>query len=166
MIINKLIAISALSAAAAFAQSWSQPVREVQKEAYSSTGAYCQISWGAGKPAFQQCTLLTVPADKILAIRQVSVFCTGRTGDIFARPVLATRMANLTPVTYSFAPLQSQPTDQTAHQIGRMAQLPVFQHAGPGTSVVFNLYFDGQQTVGAAPSCDIAIQGFFLPAVQ
>ena len=165
MTITKLILASALTVVAALAQTWSQPVREVQKEAYSSMGAYCQIVWGPYAPSAQQCTLLTVPAAKILAIRQVSVFCTGRTGDVYAKPTLASQ-PNPTSWTHSFVPLQSQPTNQSAHQIGRMALFPVFQHARPGSSVAFSLKFEGQQTSNFAPYCDIAIQGFFLPAVQ
>lgn len=98
MTINKLIAISALGAAAAFAQSWSQPVREIEKEARSAVTGFCSnidISPGFSGSGIVQCSFFSimpgspalnqVPAGKILVIEDLSGSCTKPATDSFSQ---------------------------------------------------------------------------------
>lgn len=147
------------------AQTYSQPVREVEKEAYTAVAANCFLSWMPNAQDTLGCDAIAVPGDKILAIRQVSVECNGRTGDVFAGLKLSTLVGS---TTFNTAiPLVTAAPPSENYQLGRVATIPVFHHARPGTTVRFRGRFEGQKTSWGFPShCSCTLQGYFLPAVH
>jgi len=166
MKIIKIVLTLALGMPALFGQTYSQPVREVQKEAYSAIDGSCTTSWIPSQNDTIACTALTVPADKILAIRGVSVFCTGRTGDSFAASLQSLTSHGSSYRNVYFPLLSTAPTESSQHQIARAAYTPVFVHAAPSTPVRLVASFDGQKVGYNPATCRIIVDGYFLPAVQ
>lgn len=105
-----LLSLSFLAVSALSAQSWSQPVREIEKEARSAVRGYCaqiMITSGAGtsgpcilSPLIGSGSWNTVPAGKILVIEDVNIRCSKHSSDSFAairlQPSLYFRDFNLT----------------------------------------------------------------------
>jgi hypothetical protein len=95
MTIRNLLMILALAAGGALAQTYGQPVKEIEKEARLSVSGACSISWAAGNDSTSRsCLLYAVPEGKRLAIRSVSAWCAGNTGNNFTRPWLASFVNN------------------------------------------------------------------------
>lgn len=166
MKIIKIALTIALGMPALFAQTYSQPVREVEKEAYSSVYGNCPLFWGSSEEVSRICPIYTVPSDKILAIRQVSVYCSGRSGDNFAVN-LQTQNRGGGVYGLSYIPLTASASFNPArHPIAKASTIPVFHHAAPGTVVRFFVNFDGQQVNAFPAGCQLNFQGYLLPAVQ
>lgn len=166
MKIIKIALTIALGMPALFAQTYSQPVREVEKEAYSAVGGTCGIQWWVGEEQVKSCAAYTVPADKILAVRHVSILCSGRTGDEFAVNFQTrARLGASASVTY-FPLIPTAPFASSRQQIARAASTPVFHHAAQGTEVRVYASFDGQQVNAWPAGCHSQFQGYLLPAVQ
>ncbi len=156
----------ALGMPALFAQTYSQPVREVDKEAYSPVHGNCPLFWGSTEEATRICTIYTVPADKILAVRQVSVYCSGRSGDNFSVN-FQTQSRPGGVYGLSYVPLTASASFNPArHPIARASTIPVYHHAAPGSVVRFAVNFDGEQVNAWPAGCQLNFQGYLLPAVQ
>ena len=92
---TKTLVVCLLTAAAAAAQGYSQPVREMEKEARSAVRGLCRIQYNAGYAglvAQADCTLsdlnqtlgTTIPQGKVLVIEDISALCNKAAADKWA----------------------------------------------------------------------------------
>ncbi|MEP7365811.1 MAG: hypothetical protein ABI972_21360 [Acidobacteriota bacterium] len=95
----KSIVIAAAVAGAAFAQGYSNPVREMEKPGRSAVFGQCSTNFDAGYSGFQADCLLrnfdqqlgdTVPDGKVLVIEDVSGICTKALADAWGGVSLTT----------------------------------------------------------------------------
>ncbi len=93
--IMQTLAVCLLTAAAASAQGYSQPVREMETEARSAVRGHCHIQYSAGFSSLvaqADCNLfdlnqaigLTVPQGKVLVVDDISAACNKATADRWA----------------------------------------------------------------------------------
>lgn len=149
-----IILILSLGAALAQAQTYSQPVRDVENEARNAVEASCSLQWtSASGEGF--CDLMTVPAGKRLAIRHVAVSC-------FVGPNNRVTSAHLTANLgqgnfFRPLPLSTYSAPNTRYH---EASLSVFYHADPGKQLRFTGYQSGPDSTPG--NCQVSISGFLV----
>lgn len=152
-----ILALAALAAASA--QTWSQPVREVENEARLAFSASCHLSWTLTEPGgYKLCQFTQTPAGKIFAVRNVSVQCVGRTGDNFAEVTLA---GGPQAGNWMIFPLQAAGSLSDG-RIVRAASVPAFLHYPQGAAASFGVTFSGTLANALPAHCNASIQGFLL----
>lgn len=93
--ITQTLVVCLLAASASSAQSYSQPVREMEKEARSAVRGHCHIQYAAGYASLiaqSDCNLFdlnqpigtTVPQGKVLVVEDISAACNNATADRWA----------------------------------------------------------------------------------
>lgn len=70
-----LLSLGAVLALSAAAQTYSQPVRDINDPGKNAVTASCYFGW-SNSTGHNSCTVYTVPAGKRLIVRDVSVSCT------------------------------------------------------------------------------------------
>jgi hypothetical protein len=161
---TNLIALALISVTAALAQSWSQPVREVEKEARLSVSGYCSVGWPLGQgDSAKSCVVYSVPAGKRLAIRYASVHCSGHTGNNFTTATLNSRVNNGQGEIWEYTNLGfSDDPGYEQYEVFRWISQPIFHHASAGKEVTFSVRMTGASDQPSQPLCTARIQGFLL----
>jgi hypothetical protein len=170
---SNLIALALISATAALAQSWSQPVREVEKEARSAVRGACSGSIlansnvGSGAACSitlpDQQSVQAVPAGKHLVVEDISASCETVSGEIIARLSLGVFPPAPAVAWHKWIPLASQgTTGSIAPRTWRAASMPARFYAPPGSTLGLNL-FSGTP-VTAYSSCDVRFAGHLVNA--
>lgn len=161
MRVIRILAFYALPLAPALAQTWAQPVREVEKEASSAIVGSCQTFWSTTEGG-ASCTAYNVPAGKRLAIRHVSARCYGRSGDSFSMVNLYTNDPTTGTPYESYTHLQATMNSLAQFPVERAGSTQVFQHAQSGSAVLFFVKFNGNPTVTQSPACIMRFSGFLV----
>lgn len=143
--------------AAMQAQTYAQPVREVENDAAQPVHASCELNWALTE-GYKQCTLYSVPAGKRLVIKQANARCLGRTGDAFGPLRLVSHSSNW---THAFVPFVSVPKGDFL-QIQRIASSSVHQYADGNHPVLANIYFEGTPSTGGPPQCAVYVTGYLV----
>jgi hypothetical protein len=132
----------------------------VETEARLSVSGSCSISWPVGyDDTSRNCLLYTVPAGKRLAIRSVSVWCAGNTGQNFTRPWLTSFVGNVPEATLLGF---SDDPGFDGYEVQRWLMTPLFQHASAGKDIRMNVTMTGQATNLNPAGCSVRMQGFLL----
>lgn len=150
----KVFALVPCLAATAYGQ-YSQPVREVEKEARSAVSFSCPISWPANHLGAKLCTLTQpIPAGKIFAVRNVSVRCSSRTAGFIEAFFNSSSVQS-----GQIVPLQVE-LQSGGHVAGAG---PSFLHVGAGSALLFRIF--RQDTVSGPDfggQCEAHAQGFLI----
>lgn len=167
---TNLIALALISATAALAQSWSQPVREVEKEARSAVRGACSGSIQANHNVGSGACSMTlageqlvqaVPAGKHLVVEDVSASCETAGGELIARLSLGVFPPAPAVGWHKWIPLASQgTTGGIAPRTWRTGSIPAKFYAPPGSTLGLNL-FSGTP-VTAYSSCDVRFAGHLV----
>lgn len=160
----KWIACFALALSAAFAQSWSQPVREVDRPAKSAIQGTCYVSIAAGEnDNISDCSLYNlsgnlvsaIPDGKALVIENVSATCS-----IPAAAPFRTLNIGTTSMRTN-VPLIQQGTNSAYNYMVGAQLVKVYIPAGQKARVAMAYQFN----YNAAASCGVQFQGY-LESVQ
>lgn len=147
-----ILTVGAALAVSAAAQTYSQPVREVNAETRQPVTGYCVIQW-TNSIGVSSCSLYTVPAGKRLAVRDISFRCgTSNTASV------ALGKLEGAGATQALVLLQQIPDNSTTgrHYAGAR---PVFLHVNSGNLMATAwLTQDANET----PGCEVTFQGFLV----
>lgn len=147
-----LLICGAVLALSSSAQTYSQPVRDVNAETRQPVSGYCVIEW-FNIIGISSCSLYTVPAGKLLAVRDVSFRCNAsNTASIAAGKLSGTGAEQ------ALVMLQQIPDNSTTERSFAGAR-PVFLHVNSG-----NLLATAWLTNNAleTPGCEVSFQGFLV----
>jgi len=156
------IILGAAMAASAVAQGYSQPVREMEKEARSAVRGACEISIEAGHSGnsvncamadFTQNFGETVPAGKILVIEDIAATCYKSNADLTASLLL--RTGNF----WKPLPLQLVRTLSNGRQIWISSQQTRL-YAKAGENVWASV--DASSNVTQSTNCGVRFQGHLV----
>jgi hypothetical protein len=152
-----IMALSFGLCSVAHAQTYAQPIREVENEASQPVHAACEMTWSLTE-GHKQCNLFTVPVGKRLVLKQANARCLGRTGDTFG-PLRV--MSHSATWTISFTPFVAVPKDDFL-QIQRVASTSLHQYADGNQALSAGIYFEGTPTTGGPPQCSIFVTGYLV----
>lgn len=171
MTMTKLIVISAFSAAA-FAQSWSHPVRETEKSARSAVRGACSGSIppnsnvGSGScdlTLANEQPVQAVPSGKHLVVEDVSAFCETAVGEVIARLMLKVNPPAPGFTWVKYIPLASQGTTGSVNaRTWRAASMPARFYAPPNSTLGVAL-FSGTP-VTTISTCSVQFAGHLVNA--
>lgn len=150
-ILTMLILGAALAMNAA-AQTYSQPVRDVNAETRQPVTGYCVISWN-NSIGVSSCPLYAVPAGKRLAARDVSFRCSSSNTASVALGKLEGAGA-----TQALVLLQQIPDNSTTGRHFAGAR-PVFLHVNSGNLTATAWL---TQDANENPGCEVSFQGFLV----
>ena len=147
-----MLLLGAALAMSATAQTYSQPIRDVNAETRQPVTGYCVIQW-TNSIGVSSCSLYTVPAGKRLAVRDVSFRCSSSNTASVALGKLEGAGAMQTLVL-----LQQIPDYSTTERHFAGAR-PVFLHLNSGNLLATAwLTQDANET----PGCEVTFQGFLV----
>ncbi|MEP7365814.1 MAG: hypothetical protein ABI972_21375 [Acidobacteriota bacterium] len=163
-LITQSLVVCLLTAAAAAAQGFSQPVREMEKEARSAVRGVCPIQFNAGYSgltAAADCTLsdftqvigTVVPQGKILVIEDVSAACQKATADKWAALALNATSQD------RYLPLVNQATFSSGYQL-LLASERIKLYARGGDKVMAYLNLVGPASLNSA--CTVRFSGHLV----
>jgi hypothetical protein len=162
---KNIVMLLLLGAAAttAFAQSFSQPVREVEKAARGAVTGQCGAAIQQGNGAIGDCVLFDqelslgalVPAGKILVVEDVSASCEKASADTWdgLRLVMP---GNSKPL-----PIERQRTSPAGRDYW-LASMPMRAYVKAGRKVTMHMYTVGQASQIAA--CSVIFTGHLVNA--
>lgn len=153
----RILALSLGLCAAIQAQTYSQPVREVENEAAQPVHAGCEMNWALTE-GHKQCNLYAVPPGKRLVIKQANARCLGRTGDTFGHLRV---LSHSTTWTNAYVPFVTVPKGDFL-QIQRIALSSLHQYADGNQPVLANIHFEGTPSTGGPPQCMVQITGYLV----
>lgn len=146
--------LSALVAISASAQTYSQPVREVNNETRNPVTGYCVIQW-TNYIGVSQCDLYTVPAGKRLAVRDVSYRCGVSNTASVSLGYLSGTGANQTLIVLQ------QVTDNDTNGRLYAGGRPTFLHINSGT-LRGGAWLNGDAL--QTPGCEVSFNGYLVDA--
>lgn len=169
MTILRSLLLLALALPATQAQTWSQPVREVQKEARSAVAGHCNATIAAGyvSSGYQPCNVKSitgadlggaVPAGKVLVVEEVSATCFKAVADGWQALSLTGTGSGFSPSrTIPLAKIgTTSPRDQWVAFAGGRLYLPA------NAQIVATLFMGGNATLAA--SCAVSFSGHLVDA--
>ena len=147
-----LFSLGAALALSAAAQTYYQPVRDVNAETRQPVTGYCVIQW-SNAIGVSSCSLYTVPAGKRLAVRDVSFRCSSSNTASVALGKLDGAGA-----AQALVLLQQIPDNSTTGKQFAGAR-PVFLHVNSGN---LNATAWLTQDANENPGCEASFQGFLV----
>ncbi|MEP7365812.1 MAG: hypothetical protein ABI972_21365 [Acidobacteriota bacterium] len=153
---RQILSILLLTSAAlcASAQTYSQPVRDVNDPTRNPFTASCQMTW-QGVPGTGGCQLATVPAGKRLAVRDASFVCSVHSAANISYGYLASYSGGFVILAMEDA------TPAFAGTRAKVAARTVFMSTEAGT-LLAQAILTGN--VAASPNCSVSIQGYLVDA--
>lgn len=148
--ITMFLIFGALLTVSANAQTYSQPVREVNGESRNAVSGSCFFSWTAGA-GNNSCSPYTVPAGKRLIVRDLSLSCSMPA----ASDVPYGMISNAGYTRYVYLPLQQASAPDAASKF-KIGGRPLFFVVETG-AVTVSAWLTA--TNGAQPSCVAMIFG-------
>ncbi len=145
--------------AAAFAQTWAQPVREVEKPAKSAIQGSCYVSIASGEnDNATDCTLYllsgnllpAIPEGKALVIEHASATCTIPTAAPFKALNLGSNSMR------SNIPVITQGTNGAYNYMVGAQPMKIYVRAGQKGRAGMGYYF----AYGASANCGVQFQGY------
>lgn len=163
--IQKLMISAALASAFAVAgpADYSQPVKEVEKEARLAVRGTCYLNWNGTEEGSRDCLIAEVPAGKVLAIRSFSVSCesysSGNEG--FTKSALVSTDG----VHISWLPLTN--ANAEANRIIRIGNALLFHHVPGGQRTFFRtMFFRGPNAGVTGATCNGQYEGFLMDILR
>lgn len=147
-----LLILGAALAMSATAQTYSQPVRDVNAETRQPVTGYCVIQW-INSIGLASCPLYAVPAGKRLAVRDVSFRCNCSNTASIALGKLSGFGAE-----QALVPLQQIPENSDTERFYAGAR-PVFLHVNSGNLMATAWLI---RDANATPGCEVSFQGFLV----
>lgn len=169
MSIVRILMLAALALPGAFAQSWSQPVREMEKAARSGAQGTCSVSLPANHNTGNGTCVLraqdgselpSVPAGKVLVVEEASAFCESVAGELIAR--LSFAYSNAQGASYvRYIPLTSQgSTTGVTPRTYRAGSVTTRFYAPAGASLSAHAF--SASPVSAYTSCSLSYAGHLV----
>ncbi len=170
MSLRNLLILFAFAVSAAFAQSWSQPVREVEKEARSAVFGACSgliqpnANVGSGSCSMTLAngqSVQAVPAGKHLVVEDVSASCETASDELIAKLSLIVFPPPPAVNWRKWIPLANQgTTGSISPRTWRTGSVAARFYAPPGSTLGLSL-FSGTATTGI-PACDVRFAGHLV----